>query len=105
MFRGTAWPHNGLSLTPSACVRASGDRLRRGSNGSRMTTTRARRTAWHLRLWIGLAVAVGVLFAPGLSRGEGLALSAAALIYVLGATLFDAIAARRPGFPARVLTP
>ena len=70
-----------------------------------MTTTRARRTARHLRLWIGLAVAVGVLFAPGLSRGEGLRLSAAALIYVLGATLFDAIAARRPGFPARVLTP
>ena len=42
---------------------------------------------------------------PGLSRSEGFTLSAAALAYVLGATLFDAIAARRPGFPARVLTP
>ena len=70
-----------------------------------MTTTRARRTAWHLRLWVGLAVAVGVVFAPGLSRGEGLTLGAAALAYVLGATVFDAIAGRRPGFPARVLTP
>ena len=70
-----------------------------------MTTTRARRTGWHLRLWVGLAVAVGIVFAPGLSRGEGLTLSAAALTYVLGATLFDAIAARRPAFPARVLTP
>jgi two-component system, OmpR family, phosphate regulon sensor histidine kinase PhoR len=70
-----------------------------------MTTTRARRTAWHLRLWVGLAIAVGVVFAPGLSRGEGLTLAAAALAYVLGATLFDGIAARRPGFPARILTP
>jgi signal transduction histidine kinase len=70
-----------------------------------MTTTRARRTGWHLRLWVGLAIAVGVVFAPGLSRGEGLTLSAAALTYVLGATLFDAVAARRPAFPARVLTP
>src|SRR5918995_765427 len=82
-----------------------GDRLRRGSDGSRMTTTRARRTGWPLRLWVGLAIAVGVVFAPGLSRGEGLTLSAAALTYVLGATLFDAIAARHPAFPARVLTP
>src|SRR5436190_16635838 len=70
-----------------------------------MTTTTARRTAWHLRLWVGLAVAVGVLFMPGLTRTEGLTLSTAALAYVLGATLFDAIAARRPRFPARVLTP
>src|SRR2546430_3882787 len=69
------------------------------------TTTTARRTARHLRLWLGVAVAVGVLFIPGLSRSEGFTLSAAALTYVLGATLFDAIAARRPGFPARVLTP
>ena len=70
-----------------------------------MTTTVARRTGRHLRLWVGVAVAVGVLFMPGLSRTEGLTLSAAALTYVLGATLFDAIAARRPGFPARWLTP
>ncbi|HEY4397747.1 MAG TPA: GAF domain-containing sensor histidine kinase [Acidimicrobiia bacterium] len=70
-----------------------------------MTTTTARRTAWHLRLWLGVAVAVGVLLLPGLSRAEALTLSAAALTYVLGATLFDAIAARRPAFPARVLTP
>src|SRR5207237_6921522 len=76
-----------------------------GSDGSRMTTTTARRTARHLRLWLGVAIAVGVLFMPGLSRTEGFTLSAAALTYVLGATLFDAIAARRPGFPARVLTP
>src|SRR5437764_5018268 len=70
-----------------------------------MTTTTARRTAWHLRLWGGLAIAVGVLFMPGLSRTEGFTMSAAAVTYVLGAALFDAIAARRPGFPARVLTP
>ena len=69
------------------------------------TTTTARRTARHLRLWLGVGVAVGVLFMPGLSRAEGFTLSAAALTYVLGATLFDAIAARRSGFPARVLTP
>jgi signal transduction histidine kinase len=70
-----------------------------------MTTTRATRTGRHLRLWVGLAIAIGVVFAPGLSRGEGLTLGAAGLTYVLGATLFDAIAARRPAFPARVLTP
>jgi signal transduction histidine kinase len=70
-----------------------------------MTTTTSRRTAWHVRLWLGLAIAVGVVFTPGLSRTEGLTLSAAALAYVLGATCFDAVAARRPGFPARVLTP
>ena len=70
-----------------------------------MTTTKARRTAWHLRLWVGLAIAGGVVFAPGLSRSEGLTLGAAALTYVLGAALFDAIAARRPRFPARLLTP
>ena len=70
-----------------------------------MTTTRARGTTWHPRLWLGLAVAVGVLFAPGLSRGEALTLSAAAVAYVLGATIFDAVAARRPRFPARMLTP
>ncbi len=47
-----------------------------------MTTTVARRTGRHLRLWVGVAVAVGVLFMPGLSRTEGLTLSAAALTYV-----------------------
>jgi signal transduction histidine kinase len=70
-----------------------------------MTTTKARRTAWHLRLWVGLAVAVGVMFAPGLTRAEGLTLAGAALAYVFGSMIFDAIAARRRGFPARVLTP
>jgi signal transduction histidine kinase len=70
-----------------------------------MTTTRATRTGRHLRLWVGLAVAVVVVVAPGLSRGEGRTLSVAVLTYVLGATLFDAVAARRPAFPARVLTP
>jgi len=70
-----------------------------------MTTTNAKSTTWHLRLWLGLAVAAGVLFAPGLSRGEALTLSAAALVYVLGATVFDAVAARWSRFPARILTP
>lgn len=70
-----------------------------------MTTTKAKRATRHLRLWLGLAVAAGVLFAPGLSRAEALTLSAAALAYVLGATMFDAVAARRPRFPARMLTP
>ena len=70
-----------------------------------MTTTRAQGISWHPRLLLGLAVAVGVVFAPGLSRGEALTLSAAAVAYVLGATIFDAIAARRPRFPARMLTP
>ena len=70
-----------------------------------MTSTNAKRATWHLRLWLGLAAAAGVLFAPGLTRGEALTLSAAALVYVLGATIFDAIAARRPRFPARMLTP
>jgi len=70
-----------------------------------MTTSTSTRTAWHLRLWLGLAIAVGVVFTPGLSRTENLTLSAAALAYVLGATFFDAVASRRPGFPARVLTP
>ncbi len=69
-----------------------------------MTTT-ATGTARRLRLWLGLAIAVAVAFAPGLTRTEALTLSAAGLTYVLGATLFDAIAARRRGFPARVLTP
>jgi signal transduction histidine kinase len=108
MFRGSGWSDNGVSLTPSGCVRAwVGDDLRPGSDGSRMTTTTttARRTARHLRLGLGVAVAVGILFVPGLSRAESFTLSAAALTYVVGATLFDAIAARRPGFPARVLTP
>jgi signal transduction histidine kinase len=54
---------------------------------------------------VGLAIAVGVVLAPWLSRGEGLTLAAAALVYVLGATLFDGIASRWPVFPARVLTP
>ena len=70
-----------------------------------MTTTKPKRTTWHLRLWVGLAVAAGVLFAPRLSRGEAVTLSAAALVYVLGATIFDAVAARWPRFPARMLTP
>jgi signal transduction histidine kinase len=69
-----------------------------------MTTT-ATGTARRLRLWLGLAISVGVAFAPGLTRAEALTLSAAGLTYVLGATLFDAIAARRRGFPARILTP
>src|SRR5438132_3807485 len=105
MFLGSGWSHTGVSLTVSRRARCVGYDLRYGSDGSRMTTTTARRTARHLRLWLGVAIAVGVLFMPGLSRTEGFTLSAAALTYVLGATLFDAIAARRPGFPARVLTP
>src|SRR5262249_15256961 len=106
MFRGSVWSHNGLSLTRPRCVRAPRRAcLRHVADGSRMTTTKAKRTTWHLRLWLGLAVAAGVLFAPRLSRGEVLTLSAAALAYVLGATIFDAVAARRPRFPARMFTP
>src|SRR5207302_1250775 len=82
--------HTGVSLTVSRRARCVGYDLRYGSDGSRMTTTTARRTARHLRLWLGVAIAVGVLFMPGLSRTEGFTLSAAALTYVLGATLFDA---------------
>ncbi|HMF83729.1 MAG TPA: ATP-binding protein [Acidimicrobiia bacterium] len=70
-----------------------------------MTTTRAKRTAWQLRLWLGLPLAGGVLLAPGLSQAEAFTLSAAAVAYVLGATIFDVITARRPRFPAPMLTP
>jgi signal transduction histidine kinase len=106
MFRGSVWSENGLSLTPSGRVRAPRrGRLRRVADGSRMATTTARRATWHLRLWAGLAIAVGVMFAPGLSRAEALTLSTAAVVYVLGATVFDAVAAHRRRFPARLLTP
>ncbi|HKA92267.1 MAG TPA: histidine kinase dimerization/phospho-acceptor domain-containing protein, partial [Acidimicrobiia bacterium] len=70
-----------------------------------MTTVKTRRTTWHLRLWVGLAAAAGVLLAPGLTHGEAITLCVATLVYVLGATVFDAVAARWPRFPARMLTP
>src|SRR5690349_24657168 len=71
----TQW---GVTDPDAVCARAaSGTTWLHGSDGSRMTTTVARRTGRHLRLWVGVAVAVGVLFMPGLSRTEGLTLSAA----------------------------
>src|SRR5256885_7297326 len=105
MFLGSGWSHTGVSLTVSRRARCVGYDLRYGSDGSRMTTTTARRTARHLRLWLGLAIAVGVLFMPGLSPTEGFTLRGAALTYVPRATPLDAIAARRPGLPAPVLPP
>jgi signal transduction histidine kinase len=59
----------------------------------------------NLRLVLGVAIAAALPFAPWVSRSEGLTLAAAALTYVIGSWLFEAIAARRPGFPARALTP
>lgn len=70
-----------------------------------MTATTPKGTARHLRLGVGLAVAAALPFAPGVTRSEGLTLSAAALVYVVGSWVFEAMAARRPRFPARVLTP
>ena len=70
-----------------------------------MTTTRARRTAWHLRLWVGLAVAVGVVPRPGSAGARASPSAPPPWSTSCGATLFDTIAGRRPGFPARVLPP
>jgi signal transduction histidine kinase len=68
-----------------------------------MTATRP--NTRHLRLVLGVAIAAALPFAPWVSRSEGLTLAAAALTYVIGSWVFEAIAARRPGFPARALTP
>jgi signal transduction histidine kinase len=70
-----------------------------------MTGTTPNGTARHLRLGLGVAVAAALPFAPGVTRSEGLTLSAAAIAYAVGSWVFETIAARRPGFPARVLTP
>lgn len=59
----------------------------------------------HLRLVLGLGIAVALPFAPWVTRSEGLTLAAAALTYVIGSWVVEAIAARRPGFPARALIP
>ena len=59
----------------------------------------------NLRLVLGVAIAAALPLAPWVSRSEGLTLAAAALTYVIGSWVFEAIAARRPGFPARALTP
>jgi signal transduction histidine kinase len=59
----------------------------------------------HLRLLVGVAIAAVLPFAPWVSRSEGLTLAAAALTYVIVSWVFEAIAARRPGFPARALIP
>jgi signal transduction histidine kinase len=59
----------------------------------------------HLRLVLGLGIAAALPFAPWVTRSEGLTLSAAALTYVIGSWVVEAIAARRPGFPARALIP
>src|SRR6266542_2310116 len=87
-----------------------GDRGRRRGRGIRsdrtlMTGTTPKGTARHLRLGLGLAVPAALPFAPGVTRSEGLRLSAAAIAYAVGSWVFETIAARRPGFPARVLTP
>jgi len=60
--------------------------------------------ARRLRLWLGLAVAAALPFAPGVTRAEGVTLSLAAATYVVGAWAFEVIAARRARFPATVLT-
>jgi signal transduction histidine kinase len=70
-----------------------------------MTATTPKGTTRHLRLVLGLAVVAALPFAPGVTRAEGLTLCAGAAAYVVGSWLFETIAARRPGFPARVLTP
>jgi signal transduction histidine kinase len=70
-----------------------------------MTGTTPKGTTRHLRLGLGLAVAAALPFAPGVTRSEGLTLCAAALAYAVGSWVFETIASRRPGFPARVLTP
>jgi signal transduction histidine kinase len=70
-----------------------------------MTGTKPKGMSRHLRLGLGLAVAAALPFAPGVTRSEGLKLSAAAIAYAVGSWVFETIAARRPGFPARVLTP
>jgi signal transduction histidine kinase len=69
-----------------------------------MTAIAAKRTR-HLRLVLGIAIAAALPFAPWVSRGEGLTLSVAAGIYVVGAWVLEAIAARRPRFPVRALIP
>jgi signal transduction histidine kinase len=70
-----------------------------------MTGTTPKGTARHLRLGLGLAIAAALLFAPGVTRSEGLTLAIAAIAYAVGSWVFETIAARRPGFPARVLIP
>lgn len=72
--------------------------------GSTMTGTKPTATARRLRLWLGLAIAAVLPFAPGVTRAEGVTLSIAAAGYVIGAWAFEVIAARRPRFPATALT-
>src|ERR1700704_302312 len=69
-----------------------------------MTGTNRTATARRLRLWLGLAVAAALPFAPGVTRAEGVTLSVAAACYVVGAWAFEVVAARRSRFPATVLT-
>jgi signal transduction histidine kinase len=69
-----------------------------------MTGTTGTATTRRLRLWLGLAVAAALPFAPGVTRAEGVTLSVAAATYVVGAWAFEVIAARRSRFPATVLT-
>jgi signal transduction histidine kinase len=88
-------------------MRARADETGTGAPSDRilMTATRPRGTTRRLRLGLGLAVAAALPFAPGVTRAEGLTLSGAAIAYVVGSALFEAIAVRRRRFPARVLTP
>jgi signal transduction histidine kinase len=69
-----------------------------------MTGTNRTATARRLRLWLGLAVAAALPFAPGVTRAEGVTLSVAAACYVVGAWVFEVVAARRSRFPATALT-
>jgi signal transduction histidine kinase len=70
-----------------------------------MTATTAKRTTRHLRLVLGLAIAAAVPFTPWVTRDEGLTLSIAAGVYVVGSWLLEGVALRRPRFPARALIP
>jgi signal transduction histidine kinase len=70
-----------------------------------MTSTARKATTRHLRLGVGLAIAAALPFAPWVSRGEGLTLSAAAATYVVGSWVLEGVALRRPRCPARALIP
>jgi signal transduction histidine kinase len=69
------------------------------------TNERVLRSAQRIRLGIALAFAVAIPFAPGFALSERLSLSALTIAYALLSALLELIAARRPGFPAGVVTP
>ncbi|MGH9015511.1 MAG: ATP-binding protein [Acidimicrobiia bacterium] len=69
------------------------------------TNERVLRSAQRIRLGVALAFAVAIPFAPGFALSERLSLSALTIAYALLSALLELIAARRPGFPAGVVTP